>query len=316
MKDRENARGAGGRTIVADPENALPNGVARSPNGHPVGTATVRAGAPVGSRGRSTAATGSSEVNGPGPSRDDDVVRHASRTRDRAAGYPVLVIDDHELFSTSLTMALRAEGLDARTLGVAGVRAYLRGTRSGATGLAVLDLDLGRDADGRYVSGAELVEALRERGWKVLIVSGSGDRPGIAAAIAAGAIGTVPKSRSFEVLLTTVTTAARGEPVMTESERQEWIERHRRYVARERETSRRLARLTTRERDVLELLSEGTPATAIAEHFGASMSTVRTQIRSILATLEVGSQLEAVALFRQMPEPSGREPGASSPDRT
>jgi DNA-binding NarL/FixJ family response regulator len=224
----------------------------------------------------------------------------------RAAGYPVLVIDDHELFSTSLTMALRNEGFQAQTLPVAAVPAFLRGAEPRQAGLVVLDLDLGRDADGRWVNGADLVGGLRARGWKVLVVSGSVDRPGVAAAIAAGAIGSVPKSRSFEVLLETVLTAASGRPVMSEVELQSWLERHRRYLTRERDLARRLSRLSVREHEVLELLADGLRAAAIAEHFVVSMTTIRTQIRSILAKLEVRSQLEAVALFRQQPDPVDR----------
>lgn len=227
-----------------------------------------------------------------------------SGTRDGADrnGYPVLVIDDHELFSTSLRIALRSEGFDAQTLSVTCLQDFFARTHPGLTGLVVLDLDLGQDADGGYVNGADLVEGLRARGWKVLVVSGSVDRPGVAASIAAGAIGSVPKSRTFDVLLRTVVTAASGEPVMTEAEHHRWLERHRQYLAQERELARRLGRLSPREREVLELLAAGMRAAAIAEHFVVSMPTIRTQIRSILAKLQVGSQLEAVALFRQQPD--------------
>ena len=57
--------------------------------------------------------------------------------------------------------------------------------------------------------------------------------------------------------------------------------------------------LSPREREVLELLAEGHRAVAIAERFVVSLTTVRTQIRSLLAKLEVTSQLEAVALINQ-----------------
>jgi DNA-binding NarL/FixJ family response regulator len=43
-------------------------------------------------------------------------------------------------------------------------------------------------------------------------------------------------------------------------------------------------------------MAQGRRATAIAEHFVVSLTTVRTQIRAILVKLEVNSQLEAVAL--------------------
>lgn len=215
--------------------------------------------------------------------------------------YPVLVIDDHELFSTTLTMALRDEGFDARVLPVAEVAHFLHEQR-GPSGLVVLDLDLDRDAYGQHVHGADLVEGLCGAGWKVLIVSGSVDQPGTASAIAAGAVGSVPKSRSFDVLVRTVLTAASGAPVMSKAEHRDWLERHFQYQAQERELARRLARLSHRERDVLELLASGMRAAAIAEHFVVSMPTVRSQIRSLLAKLDVGSQLEAVALLRQAPD--------------
>lgn len=88
---------------------------------------------------------------------------------------------------------------------------------------------------------------------------------------------------------------------MGESERRGWIDRQRRHVAREQALSRRLGRLTRREREVLDLLTEGLRAAGIAERLVVSMPTVRSQIRSILTKLEVGSQLEAVALLHNTP---------------
>jgi DNA-binding NarL/FixJ family response regulator len=215
------------------------------------------------------------------------------------AGYPVLIIDDHDLFSTSLGMALRGQGFHAQQVPVPQVAEVLSRPCPGPSGLVVLDLDLGRDAVGNWVNGADLVRGLREQGWQVLIVSGSVDKPVVAVAIAAGAIGSVPKSSSFDLLLETVVMAAAGHPVMTEVDRQQWLHRHHTYLTEERKLSRRLSQLSNREREVLELLAEGYRAAAIAERFVVSMTTVRAQIRSILAKLEVTSQLEAVALVHQ-----------------
>lgn len=53
--------------------------------------------------------------------------------------------------------------------------------------------------------------------------------------------------------------------------------------------------LTPREREVLELLAGGLDAGAIARALGISVSTVRTHIRHILATLGVHTQLAAVS---------------------
>ena len=49
----------------------------------------------------------------------------------------------------------------------------------------------------------------------------------------------------------------------------------------------------------MERIAAGRRPRAIAEEFVVSVATVRTQIRSILAKLEVGSQLEVAAFARQ-----------------
>lgn len=50
---------------------------------------------------------------------------------------------------------------------------------------------------------------------------------------------------------------------------------------------------------MLEKLAQGYRAAAIAEEFVVSLTTVRSQIRSILSKLGVNSQLEAVAMIRE-----------------
>ncbi|HTF46714.1 MAG TPA: response regulator transcription factor [Pseudonocardia sp.] len=221
---------------------------------------------------------------------------------DSIEGYSVIIVDDHELFSTSLRMALRVHGLDAHQVPPGnGVEDILARARKRRVGLAVLDMDLGLVGDGGWLSGVDLVGALRQDGWKVLVVSGRVDRPWVAAAIAAGAIGSVPKSRSFECLLETVLAAASGQPVMADAERDGLLAQHRDVEARERELARKLDRLSTREREILELLAAGHRAGEIADRSVVSLSTVRTQIRAILAKLQVNSQIEAAAMVRQSP---------------
>ncbi len=46
-------------------------------------------------------------------------------------------------------------------------------------------------------------------------------------------------------------------------------------------------------------LARGHRAQAVTDRYVVSLATVRTQIRSVLSRLEVGSQLEAVALYRR-----------------
>lgn len=248
--------------------------------------------ASIGSAGRSAATV---EVFSVDPPR---VPLLAQRAVAGPGGAPVVVINDHELFSTALTLALRSHGLDARGLEITGGTETTILTRIAAlpAGLALLDLRLGADGAGCVLDGLELIAALRARGWSVLVVSATRDPRREAAAIAAGAIGLVSKSSPFATLLATVRSAAAGEPVMSEVDRQYWLARHRGYQTQHGELARRLARLSAREREVLALLGQGYRAAAIAQTSVVSLTTVRTQIRAILTKLEVNSQLEAVAL--------------------
>jgi two-component system, NarL family, nitrate/nitrite response regulator NarL len=63
---------------------------------------------------------------------------------------------------------------------------------------------------------------------------------------------------------------------------------------------RRLGSLTRREVDVLAHLVRGRSAAEIARHHVVTEMTVRTQVKSILRKLEVGNQLAAVALAREV----------------
>ena len=210
----------------------------------------------------------------------------------------ILIVDDHDLVGTSLAVALTAEGLRARrATGVdpAGILAEAATLRPG---LALLDLDLGRDRRGRRRDGVDLVVPLTEQGWCCVVLSAA-DRSRVGAALAAGAVAAVPKRAPWPVLLANVRAALDGRVVMNPEIRQELIDSFRAQDAERRDIVEKLGRLTQREREVLAELARGNRAQAVAEQYVVSLATVRTQIRSILSKLEVGSQLEAVALYRR-----------------
>ena len=210
----------------------------------------------------------------------------------------ILIVDDHDLVGTSLAVALTAEGLRARrATGVdpAGILAEAATLRPG---LALLDLDLGRDRRGRRRDGVDLVVPLTEQGWCCVVLSAA-DRSRVGAALAAGAVAAVPKRAPWPVLLANVRAALDGRVVMNPEIRQELIDSFRAQDAERRDIVEKLGRLTQREREVLAELARGNRAQAVAEQYVVSLATVRTQIRSVLSKLEVGSQLEAVALYRR-----------------
>ena len=215
------------------------------------------------------------------------------------ASSAILVVDDHELVGSSLALSLRSEGEEAWYRPVPSAEAVLMAARRLGTGLAVLDLDLGRDENGHPIDGIDLIRPLRESGWRVLVLSGSADAARVGEALATGGFVWVSKTAPFPALLTAIREARAGRSVISPIRRQELIDRYRRRQAERREFEDKLSRLTPREQEVLGHLAAGRRAQAIADHFVVSLPTVRTQVRAVLGKLEVGSQLEAVALYRR-----------------
>src|SRR6185312_8936640 len=161
---------------------------------------------------------------------------------------PVLIVDDHELVATSLLLSLRGEGLDAHLSGRADADGVLRVTSRLAPGVVLLDLDLGRDDQGRRLDGARLVGPLTAAGWKVIILSGSSDRVGIGAALDGGALAWVPKNAPLPALLAAVRAAEK---------REQLIAMARRLTAERGALTAKLDRLSQREREVLAMLAQG-----------------------------------------------------------
>ena len=226
-------------------------------------------------------------------------VLQAGGYRGVPADAAVLIVDDHELVGTALVMSLAADGLSAHRCRPSSVQEALQLAAGFVPGVALLDLDLGRDSAGRRMDGLDLVGPLVEAGWRVLIVTGTADQSRIGGALAAGAAGWVPKSAPLPSLLRTVRDLLAGRVILAAGRRRQLVELDLARSAEQRVLTDKLERLTQREREVLSRLAAGYRAQAVADHFVVSLATVRTQIRAVLTKLEVTSQLEAVALYRR-----------------
>lgn len=219
------------------------------------------------------------------------------------SGYPVLVVDDHQLFGSALTIALQIRGLDAHLCPTTEPAGVLAEAAARTPGVVLLDLHLGNDEAGRPIDGTALVSRLAEDGWTVVVVTGYQRPERHAAAALAGAAAVVDKSAPFTTLVELVDAIAAGRQPMTPQERRSWLAEQRRLHAALERRAERLALLSVREREVLQELATGRRPHVIATTAGVSIATVRSQIRSVLAKLGVGSQLEAVALLREADVP-------------
>lgn len=204
----------------------------------------------------------------------------------------VLIIEDHRVLAQALALSLGAKGFGCEVALLDGDVGVLEQARVYAPALALLDLDL-NGAD-----GLQLVPGLRALGAAVLVVTGYSDEARLAASVALGGCGWVSKAQPFEGLLEAAEMVLRGEALLGASEREQLRDLGWARLRAEDEARRRMALLTTREREVLDGLSGGCTAEEIARQLVVSVGTVRTHIRGILTKLGVSNQLAAVAKSR------------------
>lgn len=207
----------------------------------------------------------------------------------------VVLVDDHSLFAESLEMALRLEGYDAQRLALVRPDGSQSSLQTEITRLQprvlLLDLDLGVQGD-----GTRLIGPLTEAGIAVVVITGSTDRARWGAAVSQGARRVVSKLAPLHEVVGTVRRIHEGLPVMSRAERDELLEHFRRERALQQDARERLNRLTRREAEVLGCLMAGKQVSDIAKDRFVSESTIRTQVKSVLAKLQVSSQLTAVGL--------------------
>lgn len=129
----------------------------------------------------------------------------------------------------------------------------------------------------------------------VLVVAAGRPGPRWGALFEAGADIVVPPLTPIRELVDGVTALARGEDLGSVVEKQSLLRQWYADRADVQFLRDRLARLTPREREVLEHLHRGVAAEEVAAALGVSQATVRSQIQGILGKLQVRSQLGAVA---------------------
>ncbi|MCY7396999.1 MAG: response regulator transcription factor [Nocardioides sp.] len=207
----------------------------------------------------------------------------------------ILILEDHVLFAESLELVLTIEGYNVARVEVPtndqSAGSLLTAVLRKQPRIVLLDLDLGPFGD-----GARLIAPLAAAGINVVVITASADRSRWGGAVRSGARKVHMKCRPLNEILATVRRINQSLPVMDLEERTElltlWQERRSEVHA----LQQRIERLTVRERQVLGQLMRGHTVREIATASVVSEATVRTQVKSILAKLEVSSQLAAVGL--------------------
>ena len=187
------------------------------------------------------------------------------------------VVDDDEAIRDSLRLLLEASGLAVQTH--ASPTAFLQAA-PGLAGCVLTDVRM------PAMDGLELQRQLNERGVRlpVIVMTGQGDVPLAVRAMQAGAVDFLEKPLDGDRLL--------------EAVRRALDENRRRQEARATaaEAQSRLAALTPREREVLDLLVTGLSNKAVGNELGASPRTIEVHRSRILEKLQARSLPELVRL--------------------
>jgi two-component system nitrate/nitrite response regulator NarL len=231
--------------------------------------------------------------------------------------FRVTVVDDHALFADALVIALRGESVDARSV-VPQVPTTTfpmlgRAVLDTRPHLVILDLDLGLAGD-----TMQLLSALARTGLSVIVVTGTANRAHRGEALAKGAQGVLSKSVPFPKIVQAVDCARQGLPVMSRADHMALLQDYRGVAESQRELRNKFNQMTRREAEVLGQLMIGRQVSEIARTRFVSESTVRTQVKAILAKLQVSSQLTAVGLAHELgwqPPTDDEECGGSSARR-
>jgi RNA polymerase sigma factor (sigma-70 family) len=193
----------------------------------------------------------------------------------------VYIVDDDAGLRDATTLFLRVHGLPGRAFSSA--QEFLDAYREDWLGCLLLDVKM------EGMSGLALQQALIERSatMPVVIVTAFGDVPTARTALKAGAFDFLEKPVENDILLDVVEHA-----IATHRER-------RLAAAEVRRRRQKLARLTPRECQVMDLVSAGRAHREIAERLGISVRTVEVYKSRLMEKLQARTIADLVRLAAQ-----------------
>lgn len=207
----------------------------------------------------------------------------------------LLICDDHRVLSDALAMLVGMDqGLDLVAPPFDNAADAVASVLDLLPDVVLMDVELPGG-----MSGIDATREISSRAprTKVVVMSGASHPDEILIeAIAAGAAGFLPKTEAASRLLGAVRSAANGESLLDSETLARVLHRVGDVKANRRALSLRTDRLTVREREILQRVSEGESNDDIASTLVLSVNTVHTHVRNILVKLEVHSKLQAVAL--------------------
>ena len=190
----------------------------------------------------------------------------------------VFVVDDDQAMRNSLKWLIESVGVQVESF--ASADEFLVQYQSGRHGCLVLDVRM------PGMSGLDLQEQLARQNINipVVIITGHGDVPMAVRAMKSGAIDFIEKPFNDEVLLDAIRRAL----AFGEEQRSHQVE----YL----QIQQRLQHLTPREREVMEMVTEGRSNKEIANSLGVSAKTIEAHRARVMEKMQAGSLAELVRM--------------------
>jgi len=204
-------------------------------------------------------------------------------------------VDDDEAVRNSLRFLVESSGMKAVTYANAGE--FLRAYQSNQAGCLVLDVRL------PGMGGLDLQQQLAASGVRipVIIVTGYGDVPNAVLAMRHGALDFIEKPYDDKLMLDRIEKALA-------------LDQQRRcdHAVRQ-EVAARIAALTAREREVMELVVNGLPNKQIASSLGISTKTVEAHRARVMEKMRADSMAGLVRLVQDANDRADRHPSQEEP---
>ncbi|NNG96605.1 response regulator [Gordonia araii] len=201
----------------------------------------------------------------------------------------VFIVDDHELVRRGLRDLL-GTAEDLTVIGeAASVAEAVVGIVADPPDVAILDVRL---PDG---SGVELCREVRSRcpDTHCLMLTSYADDDALLAAVMAGASGFVLKQILGQNLVSAVRTVAAGGNLLDQRSTAALMERLRGRTAA---SDNPFAKLTEREREIVDLIGEGLTNRLIAKRMHLAEKTIKNNVTRILAKLDLQSRTQVAVL--------------------
>jgi DNA-binding NarL/FixJ family response regulator len=194
----------------------------------------------------------------------------------------LVLIEDHQALREGLELLLDREGIEV--LGTAGsAREGRQLVEELQPDVALIDIRLGDDSGIELT--AELVDADPER--RIMLYTGSSEIDLLISGLDSGARGYALKDGAPSELTTALTTVAEGGSYVDPR-------LHSALLSRRATQSQKV--LSKREREIMELLSQGLTGEQVAERLFLSPETIKTHIRNAMNKLEANTRVHAIAI--------------------